>query len=66
MLVEEGTVTATDTDFLHYYVRITVSPYSDLILSQPYQKHREAFALVLIVDALEDGVGRIRCILHVE
>lgn len=66
VFILKGAVTSTDTDLLHYHAGVTVSADCYLIFSKAYQKYGETLALIFIVDAFEDGVGRIGCSVHVQ
>ena len=66
VLVDQRAVVSTDTDFLHDHVGVAVTTDGDLISAQPDEEDRETFGLVFKIDALEDSVGWIGGMFHVE
>lgn len=59
-------MTSADADFFHHHVRVAVSANGDLVFSQPDEKHRETPGLVIVIDAFEDGVGRVGSSVHIQ
>jgi hypothetical protein len=59
-------VTSADADFFHHHVGVAVSAYGDLIFTQSNQKHRETPCLIIVIDAFEDGIGRVGSSVHIQ
>jgi len=58
-------MTPADTNLLHNYVWIAIPANGNLFLAQTYQKYGKSFVVIFKIDALENSIRGIGCILHI-
>lgn len=57
---------STDTDLFHHDIRVAVSTYGDLIISESDEVNLKFFRLIVVVYAFKDSVRWIWGFIHIE